>query len=41
MPEELTMKDVITKLDATNVELEELKRTYQETADYPVSTRIH
>ena len=40
MPEELTMKDVITKLDATNVELEELKRTYQETADYPVSTQI-
>ena len=40
MPEELTMKDVITKLDATNVELEELKRTYQETADYPTSTQI-
>ena len=40
MPEELTMKDVITKLDATNIELEELKRTYQETADYPTSTQI-
>lgn len=40
MTEDITMKDVITKLDATNAELEELKLTYQETADYPVSTQI-
>lgn len=40
MPKEMTMKDIITKLDATSVELEELKRTYQETDDYPTSTQI-
>lgn len=37
---ELNMKEIIAKLDATNAELKELKNTYQETADYPVSTQI-
>ena len=40
MSEEITMKDVLTKLNTQSAELEELKRTYQETADYPTSTQI-
>lgn len=40
MPEAMTMDDVITKLNTHSAELEELKRTYQETGDYPVSTQI-
>ena len=37
---ELNMKEIMAQLDATNAELKELKNTYQETADYPVSTQI-
>ncbi len=37
---ELNMKEIMAQLDATNAELKELKETYQETADYPVSTQI-
>ena len=40
MPEEMTMKDIVSKLNTQSAELEELKRTYQETADYPTSTQI-
>jgi hypothetical protein len=40
MSEEITMKDVLTKLNTQSAELEELKRTYQETADYPTHTQI-
>ena len=40
MSEEITMKDILTKVNTTSAELEELKRTYQETADYPTSTQI-
>lgn len=36
----INLKDVMAKLDATNSELQELKNTYQETADYPTSTQI-
>lgn len=37
---ELNLKEIMAQLDATNAELKELKNTYQETADYPVSTQI-
>ena len=40
MSEDMTMKDVITKLNVHSNELEELKRTYQETSDFPTSTQI-
>jgi hypothetical protein len=40
MSEEISMKDIINTLNTQSAELEELKRTYQETADYPVSTQI-
>ena len=40
MSEEINMKDIVTKLNTHSAELEELKRTYQETADYPTSTQI-
>lgn len=40
MSEDMTMKDVISKLNVHSNELEELKRTYQETSDFPTSTQI-
>ena len=40
MSEEISMNDILTKLNTQSAELEELKRTYQETADYPTSTQI-
>ena len=40
MSDELNMNEIVAKLDATSNELAELKKTYQETADYPTSTQI-